>query len=125
MLNPAGRTTFPGKDIVSAFNMLKKEGVIAGLQHSHAPTRIISYVESFLAPRTFPVQWDGIVRGQATMHRGSPQGSPLSPVIWLIYITKLLKRAEERIEYITIPTPSPRLKGKYETSKTSHTFLFS
>lgn len=68
----------------------------------------VQFIHHFLQPRTFDIWWDGQKRGRACMDQGTPQGTPLSPVIWLIYISRTLKKAEARIEEINPRTRQHR-----------------
>jgi len=61
------------------------------------------------------------------MDDGTTQGSPLSPVLWLIYLAKTLKGADARfIEISTTPTPySSRLRCGRGREVTIEVSLFS
>jgi len=80
-----------GKDVVGAFNHLRKESLLQTLAEGGCDARIRSYVEHFLRHRSFVVCWDGKDRGQARMNQGTPQGSPLSPILWCIFFSRTLK----------------------------------
>ena len=43
------------------------------------------------------MEWDGKVRGQGTTNVEVPQRSPLSPVIFLIYMAPILEDMEEKL----------------------------
>ena len=50
--------------------------------------------------RQFEVEWDGRirVRGSCNVNVGVPQGSPLSLVVFLIWMALILKKTEERVK---------------------------
>ena len=52
--------------------------------------------------------WDGETKGTTTIKAGAPQGSPLSPVVFLIAVAEALKRADLRITR-EIPTHTVKL----------------
>lgn len=87
------KATLLGKDIVSTFNNVRKPRLMQLLRQGDTPKHLISYIQHFLTTRTFQLGWDGLTRGEAKMDEGTPQGSPLSPVIWLIYIAGTLSKA--------------------------------
>ena len=92
--NKGQHVTILGEDIVSAFNNVRtKECVV---QIAKVDTDIAVYVERFLTRRTFTMQWDGRDREQVSIDQRFPQGSPLSPVLWLIYLLPVLKRTQGR-----------------------------
>lgn len=47
------------------------------------------------------------------MEEGTPQGSPLSPVIWLIYIAGTLEKATQDTGAITLETGSCEIERQY------------
>jgi len=73
-------------------------GALVNTLEGNTLTSLASYCYNFLALREFKIMWDGEIRGTGNMDKGTPQGSPLSPVIWLIHITRALSRAQGRIE---------------------------
>ena len=50
-----------------------------------------------MADRTFEVSWDGKVRGVGTSSKGVPQGSLLSPVLFLVWMAPILREMERWI----------------------------
>jgi len=72
-----------GWDIKSAFNSLDRE-VMREVLAGHGDLR--EYMDYFLRPRDFEVRVDGRRIGEGTMVGGTPQGSPLSPTIFTIYL---------------------------------------
>lgn len=75
------RATLLGKDVVSAFNNLRKEGTLEALAWAGVDRETLNYTEAFFESRYFYISWDGDRRGEGRMDQGTPQGSPLSPVL--------------------------------------------
>ena len=55
------------------------------------------WVREFVSPRSFEVSWDGSVRGTGRLVVGVPQGSPLLPVLFLVWLAPILVKMEQRI----------------------------
>ena len=118
--NSSGRASLLGKDVVSLFNNLQPRQTLQAInQHSSKSPHLHSYISRFLSPRHFPVAWDGVVRGHADMTIGTPQGSPLSPVLWLTFIATILKRADHRITQLC---SSPFRRQSRTTSSNDSSF---
>ena len=75
------QVTLLGKDVVSAFNHLRKEGLLQTLTEGGCRCSILRYMERSLGATEFSISWDGQDRGKAHMDQGIPQGSSLSPVL--------------------------------------------
>jgi len=81
-----------GRDIKSAFNSLDRE-VVRQVLAGHED--ICEYVDHFLRPRNFKVKVDGRKIGEGTMVGGTPQGSPLSPALFTVYMSAMVWKAEK------------------------------
>ena len=44
------------------------------------------------------MEWDGKVRGRGSANVGVPQGSPLSPLIFLIWMAPIMEKIEKRMK---------------------------
>ena len=91
--NPAG--VIIGRDAQSAFNTVRR----------HHMRRILdkyedlgSWIDDWLAPRTFEMEVDGRNLGQACMTGGTPQGSPLSPALFTVYMSSIVWEVEKKLK---------------------------
>ena len=81
-------------DISSAFNYVQKETVLKKLESHEGLTR---YIHWFFQPRQATITWDREARGTSLVGAGVPQGSPLSLVVFLIAIAKVLEDTDKRL----------------------------
>ena len=56
-----------------------------------APTLLLRWISSFLRDRTVKVRILGHTSREIAINYGVPQGSPISPLLFLLYISKLPK----------------------------------
>lgn len=110
-LSDNAQVTLLGKDIVSVFNNVRIKGLIQTLKYGKVDTRIQEFYQRFLKPREFKVSLGMCERGTPRMDESDPQGSPLPPLIWRIYIATTLKRADEAIETLKSLPHSRTSKG--------------
>ena len=47
--------------------------------------------------REFSMEWDGVTKGRGRTNVGVPQGSPLPPVIFLIFMAPILEEIEAKL----------------------------
>jgi len=76
---------------------VREEDVIRELVKSEGGRGWIPWVKEFFWAREFKLEWDGNVRGNGKTNIGAPQGSPLSPVIFLIWMAPIISKMEEAL----------------------------
>ena len=68
--------------------------VLERMKRSEIGRRWTGWIKSFFRKRIFDIEWDGEKIGQGNTNVGVPQGSPLSPVIFLIFMAPILEEME-------------------------------
>ena len=80
-------------DVKGGFQNIRWQG-ISHLETIEALWRWTPWIRRFCASRQLTLSWDGRDRGMATVSKGIPQGSPLSPILFLAYIAPMVRELE-------------------------------
>ena len=91
-------------DVKGAFDHVSLEQLIRILKKLRIPENIITWVQCFLSERVMSLAFDGEKQTPKKVVTGIPQGSPISPILFLIYIRYLFPKL--RAKYIGLETPS-------------------
>ena len=78
-------------DIEKAFDRVWHNGLCHKLLHMNAPALLLRWISSFLRDRTVKVRILGRTSREIAINYGVPQGSPISPLLFLLYMSKLPK----------------------------------
>ena len=85
-------------DDKGGFQIVRSAEVLAGMEGC-APLRCwLSWLRRFMSPREFEVEWDDAVPGRGAATKGVPQGSPLSLVLFLVFMAPILEEMERRVK---------------------------
>lgn len=87
--NKVLRPSILGNDIDGAFNCVVHERLTDILKHFKVFPQLIQTIESFTKDRTILMAFDGQEEAPTQFRSGVPQGSPLSPVLFVIYAAAL------------------------------------
>ncbi|KAI0992128.1 hypothetical protein K3495_g16058, partial [Podosphaera aphanis] len=87
-------------DIQGAFDALLKRRLLRRMTAQGFPLSLIKLIDSFLTDRMVRVRLEDVTTGFYRSSCGTPQGSPLSPVLYMLYLSELnLMNAELRFGY--------------------------
>ena len=78
-------------DIEKAFDRVWHNGLRYELLHMNAPALLLRWISSLLRDRTVKVRILGLTSREIAMNYGVPQGSPISPLLFLLCMSKLPK----------------------------------
>ena len=84
-------------DMKRGFQNVVGDEVLGRLAIVTGTRGLCRWVEEFVSPREFEVSWDWTGRGMGRSTVGVPQGSPLSPVLFLVWMAPILEEMECRI----------------------------
>ena len=97
-------------DVKGGFQNVVGGEVLHVLEGVDGTRGLCGWVEAFVAPREFEVSWDGKVRGVGRSTMGVPQSSPLSPVLFLVWMAPILTEMEspikEEVPEVAVEFPS-------------------
>lgn len=80
-------------DVKGAYNGVCKERLLQRLKARGIPDGLVRWIESFCSNRTATMQVNGQNSGtQSLPQAGLPQGSPLSPILYLFFNADLVQR---------------------------------
>jgi ribonuclease HI len=82
-------------DVQGAFDALLVNRLLYRMQRQGWPTSLLCLVRSFLTGRKVRVRLEDSTTGFFPVACGTPQGSPLSPVLYMLYLAELLNTDPE------------------------------
>jgi hypothetical protein len=77
-------------DVAGAFNYVHHSRLMHNLRQRGIPNSIAKWLESFLSNRTTQLKFNGQSSEVINIPAGIPQGSPLSPILYMYYNADLL-----------------------------------
>ncbi len=83
-------------DISQAFPSVSHSRLIHNLRKRNIPEEVINWTKSFLSNRKTKLHFDDHVTDPLLASSGIPQGSPLSPILYLFYSADLLEITEAK-----------------------------
>ena len=83
-------------DVQGAFDALLKNRLLHRMVEQGWPQRTILFIDSFLTARRVQVRLGQVTTPSYPVACGTPQGSPLSPVLYTLYLAELLSMDTER-----------------------------
>ena len=83
-------------DVQGAFDALLKNRLLHRMAQQGWSQRTILFVDSFLTDRRVQVRLGQVTTPSYPVACGTPQGSPLSPVLYTLYLVELLSMDTER-----------------------------
>ena len=75
--------------IKAGFDNVNASTLRARLLASHIPSHMVDWVSSFLSERTCTLVFQGSPNISSPVSVGTPQGSPISPLLFLLYVAPL------------------------------------
>ncbi|KOC07778.1 hypothetical protein AFLA70_340g000881 [Aspergillus flavus AF70] len=80
-------------DVKGAYNGVCKERLLQRMKAGGIPEKLLRWIEAFCSERAATIQINGQVsEAQSLPHAGLPQGSPLSPILFLLFNADLVQR---------------------------------
>jgi hypothetical protein len=83
-------------DVKGAFPHVAKGNLIKRMEEMGFEADLVRWVESFMEERKVIMSMDGKEGDSMEVEKGVPQGSPVSPVLFVIYLSELFGRVEEQ-----------------------------
>ncbi|KAE8224548.1 hypothetical protein CF319_g2583, partial [Tilletia indica] len=78
-------------DVRGAFDMSHPDRIVDLLYRLGCPLHLVRWVKSFLTDRVAAVRLDGDTSPMRPVQTGVPQGSPVSPILFIIFLSPLLR----------------------------------
>ena len=91
-------------DVKGAFDNVSKVRLLESMTRMRIPKPLVEWVSSFMSDRLIALAFDGSKEELQPVNTGIPQGSPCSPILFLIYLKPLFDELERH--KLNIQTPS-------------------
>ena len=91
-------------DVKGAFDNVYKNRLLQTMERMKLDQKTIGWVESFLSQRMASLSFDKDTEQMSGIDTGIPQGSPVSPILFLIYLSPLFTTMNTHHPHITCPS---------------------
>ena len=81
-------------DVKGSFQNVTRNEVLERMEMTDGGRRWKKWMSNFMGEMSFAVSWDGKDRGVGKTNVGVPRGSPVSPVVFLIWMAPILEEME-------------------------------
>ena len=82
-------------DLKGAFDSVSHMHLLHTLRQLGYPPKIVRWVQSYLSARVARLRFDGQESELLDISTGVPQGSPLSPILFILFISSLYRRLQD------------------------------
>ncbi|EAQ83172.1 hypothetical protein CHGG_10990 [Chaetomium globosum CBS 148.51] len=89
-------------DILGAFDTVNHTRLLATLREMGYPRWLVLWIRDWLTGREATLLFDGKAATPTAIRAGVPQGSPLSPVLFILYIASLYKQLKDKHPHLAI-----------------------
>ncbi|CAF4455321.1 unnamed protein product [Rotaria sp. Silwood2] len=86
-------------DIKAAFDSVWHDGLIYKLNELHLPQYVMNYLMSFLQNRVASIEIEHNLSKPFNLNSGTPQGSPLSPLLYIVYTADSMNGIPDHTEH--------------------------
>lgn len=86
-------------DIKAAFDSVWHDGLIHKINDFNLPPYLINYLISFLDNRTANIEYEGSLSRPFQLKSGTPQGSPLSPILYILFTADSMNGIPDHTEH--------------------------
>jgi exonuclease III len=93
-MDPKAIVTMLSLDMTGAYDRVSHERLIHNLRQKKIPEWVTRYINSFLSERTTCLSFAGYTSKPITTRTGIPQGSALSPILFLYFVYELLENLQ-------------------------------
>lgn len=114
--NPRLIVTVMCLDIGGAYDNVYRQKLLEMLVEWSMPPWIVEFVRSFLSHRKATYHLPGLVSKSLSLNTGIPQGSPLSPILFLLFAAPLLRGAKATTDSFVVDGQSVQV--------TTHAFAY-
>ncbi|EDN94233.1 hypothetical protein SS1G_10106 [Sclerotinia sclerotiorum 1980 UF-70] len=83
------RTTLLTMDVKGAFNAVLPGRLVNRLREQGWPNNLVKWIQSFATNRSIKIRLDGEIGPETKLECGLPQGSSISPILFMLYIAPL------------------------------------
>ncbi|KHJ30301.1 hypothetical protein EV44_g3340 [Erysiphe necator] len=87
-------------DIKGAFDTVFSGCLKRRLHEQRWPNWLIMWVKSFMSNRSIKIRLGDTVTEETALHCGLPQGSPVLPILFMLYIEPILRVGKQRGNFI-------------------------
>ena len=110
-------------DIKGAFDNVNRDTLLETMKRYKLPSAVISWVYHFISDRRASMLVDGVRGEEKSVDTGVPQGSPVSPLLFLLYTTPLYELIKEQgasvsgfVDDITVHVAGEKTKNSSKLS---------